>query len=553
MKNNQEKIGQPRVEQTPQQELPEKAVRQRKHFASFLERATQLTDLKDLSSLEEKEEGFFNRSFELVKTLEKMEGLKLSTAEKISLAQTYQTYLAEMTIQCEEAAVIFGGDASLSLFPRVTALLTDNLISISADELAEYHSLEEKNRLTPEKKKRRDKLNRLFKLLNEQLTFWSEFPYDNYEPIIPELEIKKIKGTSKEKEGQMEEIKRRLSEQQATLAQLQLDLIDKMRLEKIDPQQTLAEINFDAWSAKLSPQQISFFKQLAEKLASRQRLIAKLLENYPGPKEFFEQTFNNQPNGPIEVYRDSASICFQCFAIEDFARLLKNKFQPNQLITKHDITEAKQTYGCLITHFDPEYVFTADNASNINESSSTMIHENQHAINALIMALFAEAAHSENQRKIIGQEGEIQSLKQYLRFTRDSRFAQLIADEIIAYYNEDKPFEMIENQLICTWEEGGIYDYIQDPIYKKLKKWILDKIAKTVRATPDSPETKELFDKIFYEEKERMIKQALDALKLLEEKGFSRDEIIYMVLPQKLNNWHKIARRMFKKGALYAS
>jgi hypothetical protein len=207
---------------------------------------------------------------------------------------------------------------------------------------------------------------------------------------------------------------------------------------------------------------------------------------------------------------------------------------------------------------------------NQQASEETRIHEEQHQLNKLFIPLELRFDTLETVTRIAAVPATFEETKQklILALVRMERkimngIDQSARDEILASYRDGRtPAEIFE--VIST---SKLYDYashrakriegIPGLIAETLKRYMSlmtyheeDENKYAVDAVPleiDPQEVKPVIDRVFKEEYQKDLFQWVDAIKVLEQKGYNRDEIISLFFQEPVMSWQKLARRVKKK------
>ena len=147
-------------------------------------------------------------------------------------------------------------------------------------------------------------------------------------------------------------------------------------------------------------------------------------------------------------------------------------------------------------------------------------------------------------------------IKQWLRWMKGQyRIHQSTRSEILSYYRDGKDIQTIASIL----SENSLYMYGQNTgphvvahvIIMDLQHddpCILAKTGEVFDASMiTEQEVVELFDEVFHQEHVANVKRWCMALTLLEQKGYSRDEIVYLLYQESARKWRSLALRAEQK------
>ncbi len=134
-------------------------------------------------------------------------------------------------------------------------------------------------------------------------------------------------------------------------------------------------------------------------------------------------------------------------------------------------------------------------------------------------------------------------IKKNIQNGRESNVDYRARDEIISYYRDGSTVDKIYQVL----SESSLYDYVNEKDILKIRKKILEGILQ-MNDYLDFEITKEkiksLIDYVFEEKYKEDLKRWISAIKILEEKGYKREEIINLLYQKSVSDWHNLARRM---------
>ncbi len=227
--------------------------------------------------------------------------------------------------------------------------------------------------------------------------------------------------------------------------------------------------------------------------------------------------------------------------------------------------EDRSPEGMAVTHEETEYAIVPGQAGN----ESVRIHEDQHQFNKLFLPLEWRESILGMMRRVSKEaknpEDAVQKLiyglvrleRRYIGIDGHAR------DEILAHY-KDGQWSISQIYQNLTEREG--YDYkkwYQEEIAKipeQVKKTLEEEISETfyveaedvgeydpvdARALSiDASEVEPYIKKVFIDDYKADLKTWLDAISDLEQKGYTRDEIVSVFSQEPINSWSNLARRM---------
>ncbi len=549
-------------------------------FLSVLEEFNSLSELiSDGNNIGPETAIEFNeKTQQILAKLEKLKDLKISPSEQIRVAKT-ESYLGEIGHKMTEMLnysnfdPIF--DAGNDTFVTLSHFLTNGEFAFTKDEIAELKHLQFNLSNTPEEEIRLRELNNKGEILKNEFLEMANFPYDTYEPFVPEKEIKKIRKFSPEeqnlskedrsklKQDRLENFKEELSKQQSGIAQLQIEILKTIRKkDNFDAKDLMPIVDKTAPEFRLNPKQIYFFKNLIDECVKKHKTVKNISEKYPKDEALFENLFGEPPIGDIDVIEGPVTLYFSCQNPEDYARIYSYELRNNKLITEKEKTEeiekANKSGGVKI-YYEDEALRDCIIAGNAERHSPTFSrevqkHEEQHALNTLIneKSLEAGAEYEIDLAKNHTQTKE--ACEKYLKCRR-KKIDLNIKNEILAYYREkrepiddnpDNP-RYIKIFKILTQEEkdGGLYDFYHNPDYA-ISREIPSNILNNLKTKGvSSQEIDEIRAKLFSDESyQTKVINYLHSIKDLEAKGYSQGEIIHLLNTDHPDQWPKIAKRI---------
>jgi len=221
--------------------------------------------------------------------------------------------------------------------------------------------------------------------------------------------------------------------------------------------------------------------------------------------------------------------------------------------------------GLTLTYNDAgqgSQILSSANVEEINQiSESTLRHEEQHVYNKL----FTPIERSTGMESVINQAisiGDFEKSKSFLidQVVRDERknigIDTAVRDEIIAFYRHGEDLSKIENILL----NSDLYDYKNDEYYKQQILQIPDRVKTCLArvgqlmgqperesaATEDNVIQNKI-NQVFGENYSQDVNRWLGAIRNLEDKGYTRDEIVPMLYTAPVGGWVSIASRKTAK------
>lgn len=374
------------------------------------------------------------------------------------------------------------------------------------------------------------------------------------EGFLKRPELKKVFKIKRgdEKAAALEDFKEKFAEEKKGFAKLQEEMIKRVRL---DPDGHTANREYlKEKSAKLgaTPAQTNDMLGIFEEYARKHDSVRAIRKEHPDNAELFETLFGKKPAGKIEVVEGPMTLYFKCRDTNDYALIHSGAFVENRAVTNDEFEKAMKSAGCSInTSRIPGLGGTiiAENTTDLVKGSENIhfqfmkkkyiekksedirAHEEQHAFKALFRESFA--------KKYIAEKSAVNG---YLRFLRERIAEPRAKDEILAFFKDGmSDRQIVLDTLTRAKEDGGIYDYWEEYLEK-------NKLPKAVKESLHDPEyNKKFFERansVFRDEYRAMVENGLRNLLFLRIKGYSKDEIIGLLISEPLSRWPKVIGRL---------
>lgn len=355
---------------------------------------------------------------------------------------------------------------------------------------------------------------------------------------------------------------------------------------------TLKKMVFEnSRAARLTPFQHSLFYRALEDFARKHEAIERYTKQYPDPADLYAKCFNIRPQGIVRMVKWPMALIFQCFDPKDYAEAYNLWKRP---LTPEKEKKALGSGGVAFSSIylaDLNGVVVAENVSansrmgeqgpvvaNIFTSLEVQRHEKQHQFNKLFLPIensldetsavyyvIDSVGRSERIRKrdgvIFTAEEKSQEVRQRFihEMVRLKRHAlgidKRVRDEVLAYYTGGYGYRTIE-MIIEILTEDPLYDYVKDyeesikkiPDYVRSMLMKYDYVSVFAENWVDSSsvtdeEVNSYIDKVFRVDYKRDLTNRIEALKKLESKGYSRQEILTLLYQQPISHWIAFARR----------
>lgn len=366
----------------------------------------------------------------------------------------------------------------------------------------------------------------------------------------PAEELKKIKHNKEvERKNRLDKFKEKFVYQKEGLAKMQEEIINLIRQDPDIKFHTLSSVVKDyAKQYGMTEQQINITKEIIAQYTTKHRAIEKFVQNHPRKEDIFQALFGEEPKGEIEVAQGPMTLYFRCHNIEDYALIYSQSFLNNRYPTSEEINIASMSGGVSIgTALVPELEGTiiAENTEGRkfyeNYPKSTIIHEEQHALKRLFRETMRCENAFRNLRNAKTDEEKKKSLKQYLRWFRESeQYEARLKDEILAFLKDGHSDKETYYYLTLPKDQGGIYDYSFTE-RQSLPKFISEKtdVHKTL--------IEDTIREIFIKENKDIIKTGIKAFRILQACDYSDEQVIAFLIQEPLAKWLKTAERLVKQ------
>lgn len=387
------------------------------------------------------------------------------------------------------------------------------------------------------------------------------------EPFVPESELKKVKEYPREKRREkLSEFKKKLAEYKKEIASIEDILTSLVTLNpELEKEKLYEWVEFLSRYSPLPQAVKKTFFEAIEKYHQKHSVIKEIHKQFPDNEAFFQHLCGFKPQGKIEVVEGPINIHFRCYDIRDFTYLLIGGPSSAKNLSSAELSKkvelSKEIRGIRLAYCQiPEFsgLITAENASYINDPYRSKIifqHEQRHVFNNLFTREIQEIKKNTDSFKDIANKvekgelsdelvlGEEQSARHFFRIIRNKIYEEKYKDEILAYLtNKDITLDEIADLILKKEGEGGMYDF-----FKQVRKFAYYSLQH-LEANEDKRNLVEVairaWHKVMEEEHQRIIKDALNAYKILLESGYSQSQAINLLSNESLPKWGKVAARL---------
>lgn len=326
----------------------------------------------------------------------------------------------------------------------------------------------------------------------------------------------------------------------------------------------------------LTRNQLDKFDSAFSLYRERHDVVNSYFENYPDKNSLFEACFGDRPRGEIEVIKGPMFIHFRCLNMDDYSFLysINSNSGDRRKVSVLDVERAYQTGGIAFSHgfriSDLSGCLSVERGGSqvtekdifgegrtifmeysVGEQNFIRDHEWQHLFNALFepaeKELDMEELHEkfEKDTSISIKEAILQSIYRLAYNTRIQSIDLLARDEILAYIKNGLELPIVLDTMLNSKN----YDYRNQANKKDLVQEIVEGAYKVYAATISSKKIEksdiwEQVDNVYGERYKKDLKIWIDAVSILEKKGFTREQVVNLLYQEPVNSWINLARRM---------
>lgn len=370
----------------------------------------------------------------------------------------------------------------------------------------------------------------------------------------PQKELRSILSIEPgvEKDVALDIFKLRLSEQAKGLSLLKEEIVNVSKSSTLDDLTKIVAGVFNTYKEKYKfyPEQESIIKKMINEFVGRRFAVDSFFKDHNGdPVAMYKDIYGIEPQGVVEVKRGQISISFICEDLIDYSRIYNSDYSGahHELIESGKIERANISGGIFLNttpESHPELKNAIIGIKNGPEwkQEFTIKHEEQHAINRIYSNNISSNEFSIVNTELSLMEGDhikdktIKLCKSLLDKALDNVKDEIIAYKIEGLYGDEDIMEI----LLMDEQEGGMYDYMQRELF-------LFKIESALeKENIDDDSILKSAQDILIKDYENFIKDGLEVFDLLKKGGVSEEAIVSMLMPEKLSNWKKVARRAIK-------
>lgn len=342
------------------------------------------------------------------------------------------------------------------------------------------------------------------------------------------------------------------------------DDFKRFEKEKSAPMDILLEITEDNTSAEdifeLIDKKAPYYRLTEDQKQELYKTVDGLMEkrkkvqrwrDRDSDEEIIKKVLGKEPEGQIDVITTPFAFLLRCKNIKDFAVLSSGKKE----ITPSEMEFAKKAGAFFLP--DKGGIFMVERAVEKNEFDwekfNTLIHEEQHNIDytvgdATFINLpekledarkkeFETLFEEDKTRKELAEKEYTKGLREYRKY-----YEFRAASEVLAYIKQGEGINSSFKKITQLHEDGGIYDYFS----AEVKNYIAEEIKEKSEVLSEDS-IKEMINQIFVNEYQNLLKNAKEAIELMENNYVSREKMVNFLQNRPIREWTKEVRRKLRK------
>jgi len=378
----------------------------------------------------------------------------------------------------------------------------------------------------------------------------------NYEPFDPEIELKALKSFPREEKTQrVLEYKKNLIDQKKGIATIIGTLDQAVHQNSSISYDDLTQIVTDnASHYRLTEEQINNFHEALKRYQERHDIVEKYRKLYPKTEDLFRECFGSQPKGQLDVVYNPCTIHFVCHHPLDYANAYGwNEEVPEQKILGPEMLKIAFAYHSRgastrqTKNAELENIVTISRFQDDEKKNEEAIkHEEQHQLNLLFEPQSYNMLFPDKLKA--GDESAVNNLiKKLIRYEGESiGIDNAVRDEVLAQLKGGKSPEEIFESISKSPSYDFPAKYFKedvDSIPERLQQLIKMNVragGKPVKVELDQIQS--LVINYFRKDYENELKKWIDSIKILEDKSYTREEIINLLYSMPLTEWQNLAR-----------
>lgn len=406
------------------------------------------------------------------------------------------------------------------------------------------------------------------------------YTVDTSDTSVTEVEDTK---TREEKVEQFELRKERIVRKQRCISQLMETIATVIyEVPDITPNEIMELVEDYREKAELTPHEVGIFRSIAESYKRKHDTVVDYYESLSS-EDIYEACFGNRPSGPVDCESGPMTLNLRCYDLQDYAHAFFYNSQKVNQLTESNIKRASSSDGVAFRNVaDPRLhgVVIMENATRgllpYARRLEIRDHEEQHQINKLfspmeqkmsddfVYGVLGDPRRTPKEALASVIRNEVRLQRQIIGIDARAR------DEMIAYYAHGSSIDHAHNTLM----KGSLYNYpaqyrseiqmiwkkIQDnlALYFSINKQEGDTVAPIIhknlspamiRPSTLIPYIEEIISRKPGGDYDETLKRWVKAVKMLEQKGYKRHEILSIMYSNGSSHWRSIARSLPPKFA----
>ncbi len=334
----------------------------------------------------------------------------------------------------------------------------------------------------------------------------------------------------------------------------------------------ISRVNPIATENQLTEAQIKFIREAVGEYEEKHRAIKKYRDMYPDDNELFKMCFGREPHGRVTIVEGPLTLHFRCFNVDDY--VLAGRGEDEDKIKPEDRAWLEKTAALAVTETrlkdlgrgtvsieNVTWNMEVSKPKGREETAEELekrakeygersrLHEEQHQFNRLFKPIDTQKSNEElisdfKNRKDYSQESVRHLIRNLVKSERVF-IEEKLWDEVLALYRGGrKRAEDVYKNL-----QGEVYDYRERHKVRisKVSEWVQKHLSEISEITVETKYIEKEIDNVFGSEYEADLQKWLSAITVLENKGYSSDEVIAFLFQEPIHNWPKLADRVSAK------
>ncbi len=297
-------------------------------------------------------------------------------------------------------------------------------------------------------------------------------------------------------------------------------------------------IDRHAISLNLSEEMTNFYRKVYRGILDRVKAVNFLCCNYNG-EDVYEKIFKTPPQGKVEIIQGAYTLHLRCLSVIDYARAL-HLLAANKTPTKEQIERSNSSIAFALfdkahsCHHLSNIITVERNSRNLpfaGKQVDHFIHEEEHQYISQFTDPGCHLASWYLNDFGINTEKNLMAFEADLRIYREIYADYLAKQEVLCYYIEGKSLASVKHYVRSDNKEN--YNY---------QKTMREKLAKVLDTTIDL-KLYPIYEKVFCEEFDRNLQNAIDAVESLDKKVDNRGVLVEMLTPLPMAAWPDVAKQ----------